>query len=123
MAQKAKKILVVEDEKPMARALELKLKNEGFDITVAYQGKEAIEKLDKEKFDLVICDLIMPQVDGFGVLKHIKDKKINTKAVVASNLSQEDDKKKAEKLGAIDFLVKSDIPIAEIVKKVKGYLK
>jgi len=60
MAQKAKKILVAEDEKPMARALELKLKNEGFDISVAHHGKEAIEKLDKEKFDLVICDLIMP---------------------------------------------------------------
>lgn len=123
MAQKAKKILIAEDEKPMARALELKLKNEGFDMTVAYNGKEAIEKIDKEKFDLVICDLIMPQVDGFGVLKHIKDKKINTKIVVASNLSQEDDRKKAKELGAIDFLVKSDTPIAKIVEKVKGYLK
>jgi len=62
-------------------------------------------------------------VDGFGVLKHIKDKKIKTKIVVASNLSQEGDRKKAKELGAIDFLVKSDTPIANIVKKVKGYLK
>jgi DNA-binding response OmpR family regulator len=118
MAQN-KKVLVAEDERPVAKALQLKLQNEGFDVDVAYNGNEAIDKLKKEKFNLMILDLIMPKLDGFGVLEEMKDKGIKVNTIVASNLSQDEDIKKAKKLGAKDFFVKADTPISKIIEFVK----
>lgn len=122
MGEKLKKILVVEDEKPIAKAMELKLNSSGFEAKVAFNGKEALEALKKEQFDLVILDLIMPEMDGFTTLAEIKKKNIKTKVIVSSNLSQEEDFKKAKQLGAVDFFIKSDTPISEIVENIKKYL-
>lgn len=118
----AKKILIAEDEKPMARALELKLNNSGYEAKAVYDGEEAVAALNKEKFDLMILDLIMPKLDGFGVLEKIKDKKLKTQIIVASNLSQEEDIDRVKSLGAVGFFVKSDTPINEIVGQVEKYL-
>lgn len=120
---KVYKILIAEDERAIAGALNLKLNHEGFDAKVAFNGKEALDLLQKEKFDLLILDLIMPQLDGFGVLSGIKDKGIKIPVIVASNLSQAEDIDKAEGLGAIDFFIKSDTPVSEIVEKIKKYFK
>lgn len=122
MSKKSKKILIVEDERAMAKVMELKLSKEGFNLEVVYDGEEAIKRINKEKFDLVISDLIMPKTDGFAVLEYIKRKKLKTKVVVVSNLSQEEDKKKALEMGALDFWVKSNIPISEVVRKIKDIL-
>ncbi|OGE84547.1 MAG: hypothetical protein A3B23_03000 [Candidatus Colwellbacteria bacterium RIFCSPLOWO2_01_FULL_48_10] len=113
-----KKILVVDDEKPMTRALEIKLKLSGFDVRVAYNGEEALKFLESEKFDLVLLDLIMPKLDGFGVLSAMKTKDIRVPVVVASNLGQEEDIARAKAMGAIDYFVKSDTSITEIVVRV-----
>jgi len=116
----AKKILIAEDDQPMARALELKLKKEGFDVKVAANGEEAVKFIEAEKFDLVLMDLMMPKKDGFGVLEDLKAKGITVPIIITSNLSQEEDKRKTKELGAQDFLVKSDTSIIEIVQKVKA---
>ncbi len=113
-----KKVLVVEDEKPMARALVLKLTNAGFEAKGAYNGEEALGFLDSESFDLILMDLMMPKVDGFMAMEEFKKKGIKTPVIVTSNLSQEDDIKKAKEMGAVDYIVKSDTPIVEIVNKV-----
>ncbi len=118
----SKKILIIEDEKPIARAMELKLKKAGFDAQIASNGEDALKILQKDSFDLALLDLVMPKVDGFGVLEEIKNKKIKIKIVVTSNLSQDNHIKKAKELGAIDFLIKSDTSIVEIVNKVKSVL-
>lgn len=118
----SKKILIVEDEKPMARALVLKLTKEGYQAEAAYDGDEAMEKLDKEKYDLILLDLMMPKKDGFSVLADLKNKKKKIPVIVSSNLSQEEDLAKAKKLGAVDFFVKSNTPISEVVKRVKKVL-
>jgi DNA-binding response OmpR family regulator len=118
-----KKILIAEDEKPMAKALKLKLDNSGFEAQIASNGQEAIDMLSKEKFDLVLLDLVMPKVDGFTVLETLKTKKINVPVIITSNLSQEEDAAKAKSLGAKDYLIKSNTPIAEIVDHVKKILK
>lgn len=115
------KILIAEDERAIAGALNLKLNHEGFESQVAFNGKEAMEKLQSDKFDLLILDLIMPQLDGFGVLAEIKEKGIKIPVIVASNLSQAEDISKAKEMGAIDFFIKSDTPVAEIVEKIKKY--
>lgn len=107
----------------MARALELKLTHEGFEAKSVFNGESALEMIDNEAFDLILCDLVIPKMDGFQLLAEIKAKKISTPVVVLSNLSQETDKKKVMSLGAKDFFVKSDTPIAHIVDYIKNVLK
>ena len=70
-----KKVLIIEDEKPIARAMQLKLQKSGIEAEVAANGQIAMEKLESQKFDLALLDLVMPKVDGFGVLEEIKRKK------------------------------------------------
>lgn len=123
MAPSAKKILIIEDEKPMARALELKLAYAGFETRAVFNGEDGIELLQKETYALVLLDLVMPKMDGFTVLKTLKEKKIKIPVMVLTNLSQEDDEKRAKALGAKKFFVKSDTPIAAIVERVIQFLK
>ncbi len=118
-----KKILIVEDEKTLARALELTLTHAGFDTHLAYNGEDAVKFLEQEPFDLILLDLIMPKMDGFTVLTILKEKKIKTPVLVLSNLSQQNDIKHAEKFGAKEFFIKSNTPIATIVERVRKLLK
>lgn len=117
------RIFIIEDEKPIARALELKLQKEGCETKVAFDGASALDILAKEKFDLIILDLILPEVDGFEVLRTIRVKDPKTPVIIASNLSQSEDLDKAKSLGANDYFVKSNTPIAEIVKNIYRFLK
>lgn len=114
-----KKILIVEDEKPMANALSLKLGSVGFEIQIANDGESAINALKRDKFDLILLDLVIPKKDGFFVLSELKKLKITTPVIVSSNLSQEEDIKRAKELGALDYFIKSDITLVEIVEKVE----
>lgn len=113
------KILIAEDEKPLARALEMKLTRSGYEVTLAFNGDEALKALEKGKFALLLLDLMMPKVDGFGVLEQMRKKGNKTPAIVLTNLSQKEDEKRAKDLGAKDFFVKSNTPIADIVKMVE----
>lgn len=115
-----KKILIIEDEKPLAHALDLKLSHEGFAIVATGSGEEALLLLGKDHFDLVLTDLIIPGVDGFKVLETIQEKKMKVPVIVMTNLNQEEDRKRASDLGAVDFFVKSNSPISLIVEAVKN---
>ena len=117
-----KRILIIEDEKPMAHALELKLTHAGFSAQSVGNGEEGLVLLEKEKFDLVLLDLVMPKMDGFGVLEEIKKKGIKTPVMVQTNLAQEEDEKRVKALGAKEFFIKSNTPIAEIVEQIKNFL-
>lgn len=114
-----KKILIIEDEKPLAHALELKLSHEGFTIVATGSGEEALTFLEQDHFDLVLTDLIIPGVDGFKVLETIQEKKMKIPVIVMTNLNQEEDRKRASDLGATSFFVKSNSPISLIVETVK----
>ena len=118
-----KRILIIEDEKPLAHALQLKLSHEGFDIVATGSGEEALSFLEKENFDLILTDLIIPGVDGFKVLETIKDKKMKNPVIVMTNLNQEEDRKRASDLGASEFFVKSNSPISLIVQTVKNTIQ
>ncbi|MBI2033809.1 MAG: response regulator [Candidatus Liptonbacteria bacterium] len=117
-----KKILIVEDEKPAAKAFGLKLGRAGFESEVAFDGVDALAILAKKNFDLILLDLVMPRMDGFEFLAELKNRNIKTPVIVTSSLSQEEDAKRAKDLGAIDYFVKSDTPIADIVEHVKKVL-
>lgn len=121
-AKKIKKIkvLIAEDEKPLARALELKLQKEGIDTVVVSNGEAAEEELKKKIYDLAILDLVMPLMDGFDVLQKIQGKNIRTIILVVSNLSQDEDKLKVKDLGAKEFFVKSDTPLATLVEYIRN---
>jgi DNA-binding response OmpR family regulator len=118
-----KKILVVEDEKPMAKAMQLKLQHNNFKADIAEDGEEAIKMIEGNGYDLVLLDLVLPKKDGFIVLEEMKKRKIKTPIIVSSNLSQEEDMEKAKKLGALDYFVKANVSLSEVVGHVKKALK
>jgi DNA-binding response OmpR family regulator len=90
-----KKILIVEDERPLAHALELKLKSAGFDIVLAGNGQEALDQIKEGHFDVMLLDLMMPELDGFQVLQQIQNDANKPGAVfVLSNLSQREDEER-----------------------------
>ena len=119
------KILAVEDDKFYSKAYAMKFKKEGFDITIANNGEEAISIL-KEGFipDLILLDIIMPKKDGLEVLKEIRNIEAlnNVNVIITSNLSQAEERSKALELGATDYFVKSDITMDELIAKVRNYL-
>ncbi len=117
-----KMVLIVEDERPLAHALEMKLKNEGYTTHTCMNGTDALAELDKGGYGLVLLDLIMPVMDGFGVLTEMQQRKYNIPAIVLSNLGQDEDRAKTKQLGAVDYFVKSNTPIAIIVQRVKSVL-
>jgi len=119
----AHRILVVEDERPLAHALELKLKGAGFEVEVATDGSAGVQKIKDSKFDLVFLDLIMPKMDGFKALEEIQKEGHGVKVIVLSNLGQTEDIAKAKRLGASDYFVKADTPLATIVERATKILE
>lgn len=119
MPDNQKRILIVEDEKPLSHALSLKLEHEGFTVTIADNGQECLNLLEKEQFDVLLLDLIMPEIDGFQVLEHLQQKESRPATFVLSNLSQHEDEERVLELGARKFFIKSDTPLTTIVEEVK----
>lgn len=119
MESKSKKILIMEDEKTLARALELKLIHEGYSVVCLQNGEGFLPLLEKENFSLIVCDLMMPKFDGFQVLQILKDRKLKIPIIVLTNLSQPEDEKKVKDLGAEHFYVKSDIQLSQIISNIK----
>ncbi|MCA9390401.1 response regulator [candidate division WWE3 bacterium] len=117
----AKKILVAEDEKPMAKILSMKLEHQGFEVTTVHDGAAVLDEVRKGPFDLVLLDLIMPKTDGFEVLNRMKHENIEVPVIVTSNLSKEMEVKKAKDLGAVDYLVKTNVHLSEIVDRIEQY--
>ena len=122
MFGKKPKILVLEDELALSKALCIKLENEGYDTLAVDNGEDAIREIDSRKFDLAIFDLVTPKVDGFGVLKHLREKDEDTPVFVVSNLSQKEDMNEALSKGANKFFVKSNVSLTQIVDDVKEAL-
>lgn len=119
----SKRLLVVEDEKALGMALQRKLSKEGYVVDFATNGEEALAILADATYDLLIVDLMMPELDGFGLMQQLKDKGNTTPIVISTNLSQSVDEEKARELGAIDYFIKSDTPLSEVVARVTKLLQ
>ena len=117
----AKKILLVEDEEIMIGLLQRKLENEGYEVDVARDGVEGLEKMKEAKPDLILLDIIMPRMGGFEVLEKMKDdpdlKKIPV--IVISNSGQPVELGRVRKLGVKDWLIKTEFDPQEVIDKVK----
>lgn len=118
-----KKILVVEDDQILLKALNMELLSSGFDVYSAENGAEGLRVCEKVKPDLILLDLLMPKMNGFEFLEGLKKAKKKIPVIVLSNLSQDEDKAKATKLGACDYFIKSSTNLSEITKKIQKILK
>ncbi len=120
-----KKILVVEDDKFLASAYRVKLSKSDFEVNIASNGQEALDVIDEFKPDAIILDLVMPVMDGFTTLKKIKENSSWNKipVLIASNLGQKEDIDKAKNLGSADYIVKSNMSMDELVKKINTIIK
>lgn len=117
-----KKVLIAEDDRLIAQAYKTKLEAEGAEVKIADDGAMAMKLLEEFDPDVIVLDLVMPKQDGYETLKILKDssKYRKIRVIVASNLSQEDEMKKAKTLGAEEFLIKSDTSIDKMAKMVLG---
>ena len=119
------KILVVDDEPDMLEFICAVLEDNGAKVARAINGLDALEKARKEKPDLVLLDILMPKKDGFEVLEEAKaDAKLKSMPIILlTNLSETGDIKRARKLGADDYLIKSHFLPSEVVEVVKKYIE
>ncbi len=119
------KILIVEDDKFLRELIKKKLAMEGFEVLEAVDGEEGVKKAKEEMPDLILLDLILPGIDGFEVLKRVKEdeKTQPIPVIILSNLGQREEIERGLKLGATDYLVKAHFTPAEIIEKIKLTLK
>jgi DNA-binding response OmpR family regulator len=127
MDLKNTKILIAEDDVLLQDIWQQKIGKAGFNVITAKNGEETLEKIEAEKPDFLLLDIVMPKVDGFEVLKKVRshpDKKIREMVVmVLSNLGSEDDIKKAEDLGSNSYIVKAMFSTEDVINKIKEYQK
>lgn len=119
-----KRILVVEDEQMLAKIIGMKLEEESYEVTHAYDGEEAYNLLTQPQLpDLVLLDVLLPKMSGFDVLEKLKaEGKKLPKLIVFSNFAQKADVERARSLGAIDYIVKAAFSPAEILNKIDTIL-
>jgi CheY-like chemotaxis protein len=122
---KKKNILIAEDETIYATVYKLKLEAEGFNVSHAKNGVEALELAKKSKPDIILLDLMMPEKDGFHVLKELKgdDRLKDVPVIIMTNLTQSSDIEEILRLGAKTYLIKADITAEQMIDKVKENLK
>lgn len=115
------KILVVDDEKRMVRFIQLNLEQDGFQVVTAYNGNEALEQVRTQLPDLVLLDIMMPDIDGFEVLKKIREVN-DVPVIMLTAKGEEDDRVKGLELGADDYITKPFSP-RELVSRIKAVLR
>jgi len=120
-----KTVLVVEDDNFLIKAYEAHLAKAGFHVRTALDGVEAVESLKKVMPDIILLDLVMPRMDGFDVLEDMQKRSEWKKIpiVVLSNLGQESDRDRSLKLGAVEYIVKSDFSLQQTVDLISKHLK
>lgn len=122
--QKAKKILLVEDDDTLASVYKTRLHAEGFDLKRVPNGEDALAAALEYKPDLILLDIMMPKVSGFDVLDILRNtpETTNMKVIVLTALNQDSDRQRAEEMGVDDYLVKSQVVIADIIERIKYHL-
>lgn len=124
MAEDKKRLLVVEDDTFLRDLLAQRLNKETYEVLYAVDGEAALETLRDKKPQLILLDILLPGLNGFDILEKIRaDKNLSDiKVLILSNLDQPSDRKRGEELGAIDYIIKSNSTIEEIVARVREHL-
>ena len=120
------KILIIDDDEFLLDMYAVKFKEEGFEVDIAREGKEALNKIKEGASpEVVLLDVVMPGMDGFELLETIRKEKLipTSKIIMLSNLGQKEHLDKGMSLGAADYIVKAYFTPSEVVKKVNEVLK
>jgi len=119
-----KRILLVEDDDAIASVYQTRLLAEGFDVGRVANGEDALAAALSYRPDLVLLDIMMPKVSGFDVLDILRNtpETANLKIIMLTALSQDSDKERADSLGVDDYLVKSQVVIADVIERIKYHL-
>ena len=121
------KILLVEDDAFLSSLLKNRLEKEGLEVSLARDGQEALDLLKTIKPALILLDIILPKKSGFEVMEEIKNNPqlvlTNTQIIIISNLGQSEDISRGQELGAIEYFVKAETSIEDLVKKIKGFVE
>ncbi len=119
-----KKILVVEDDDSLAAVYTTRLQAEGFDARRVPNGEDALAITVAYRPDLILLDIMMPRVSGFDVLDILRNtpETTNIKIIMLTALGQDSDKERAMSMGADDYLVKSQVVVADVIQKIKQHL-
>lgn len=123
-AAKPKKILLVEDDDALASVYQTRLEAENFQVRRVPNGEDALASALEYRPDLILLDVMMPKVSGFDVLDILRNtpETTNMKIIMLTALSQDSDRERAQTLGVDDYLVKSQVVIADVVAKIKQHL-
>jgi CheY-like chemotaxis protein len=116
-----KKVLIVEDEEIILDLLQKKITKEGYKTAVARDGEEGLKVMKEFQPDLILLDIIMPKMDGFGVMTEMQKDPFLKKIpiIIISNSGQEVEIERAQKLGAKDFLIKTEFDPQEVIDKIE----
>ena len=119
------RIILAEDDDFLREICETKLKKEGFVVSAACDGAEALALIEKENPEIILLDVIMPKMDGFEVLKSIKKipEKASIPVIMLTNLGQTSEIEKGFALGAEDYIIKAHFTVGEIIEKVREILE
>ena len=126
MAKKnGSKIMIVEDDPFISDIYLVELENNGYEVDIANNGQEGLDKLKDKKFDLILLDILMPQKDGLTVLKELRanPEQKKTKVIMLTNLAGKEHIKKALDSGANDYIVKTQFTPQEVLEKINQILK
>ncbi|HIA91553.1 TPA: response regulator [Candidatus Saccharibacteria bacterium] len=121
----AHKILLVEDDQGLSTVYQQRLEAEGFSVKHVPNGEDALSAAIEFKPDLILLDVMMPKINGFDVLDILRNtpETTNAKVIMLTALSQAKDIERAQELHADDYLIKSQVVIADVVEKIKKHLK
>jgi DNA-binding response OmpR family regulator len=119
-----KKILLVEDDASLANVYKTRLELEGFSVRHVDNGEDALSNAIDFRPDLIVLDVMMPKINGFDVLDIIRTtpETMSMRVIMLTALSQAKDKDRAEKLGADDYLVKSQVVITDVIARIRHHL-
>lgn len=125
MVNKKKKVLLAEDERSINRAFKIGFESSGFDVTTTFCGEDCLIEAKKNTPDVILLDLLMPKMSGESVLTELKKDK-DTKdipVIILTNFSDEEKSKAVLEMGAVDYIVKSNSTLDQVVEKVKAVLE
>lgn len=119
------KVLLIEDDQILSKVVNEELKEAGFEVSEANDGEEGLKLAQSKKPDLILTDVLMPKMDGFGVLEGLKKSPITKEipVIMLTMLGTDEDIKRGLKLGANDYIVKSQHAVTEIIDKVKKFFE
>lgn len=119
----AKKILLVEDEKDICDLYALNLSNAGFDVTKAYNGNQALQNFQSQKYDILLLDIMLPDINGIEVLKKLRTDHKTVKIIMLTNLTADKTINEAYENGADGYLLKATLTRESLVEEINTFIE